>query len=73
MAKELTFKKFGLLKEIDFVLENDLGIKTPSPIQQLAIPHLIRGKSALYAAQTGTGKTFSYALPIIHQLKQQEL
>ena len=31
------------------------------------------GKSALFAAQTGTGKTFSYTLPIIHQLKQQEL
>ena len=31
------------------------------------------GGSALFAAQTGTGKTFSYGLPIIHLLKQQEL
>ena len=37
------------------------------------IPHLIRGGSALFAAQTGTGKTFSYTLPLLHQLKQQEI
>ena len=42
-------------------------------MQQLAIPHLLKGKSALFAAQTGTGKTFSYSLPIIHQLKQSEM
>ena len=34
---------------------------------------MIRGGSSLFAAQTGTGKTFSYTLPLIHQLKQQEL
>lgn len=33
----------------------------------------MQGKSALFAAQTGTGKTFSYVLPVIHQLKQSEL
>lgn len=33
----------------------------------------MQGKSALFAAQTGTGKTLSYVVPIIHQLKQAEL
>lgn len=50
-----------------------MHIQTPSPIQQLAVPHLIQGKSALLAAQTGTGKTLAYTVPIIHQLKQQEM
>ena len=39
----------------------------------MAIPQLIKGKSALLAAQTGTGKTLAYTVPIIHRLKQAEL
>ena len=39
----------------------------------MAIPHLIKGKSALLAAQTGTGKTLAYTLPIMHRLKQEEV
>ena len=73
LKKELTFKSFKLLPEIVNVLENDLDIKAPTPIQKLAIPHLIQGKSALIAAQTGTGKTLAYSLPLIHRLKQAEL
>jgi len=62
----LTFSNFGLLDEIKNILENDMSIRTPSPIQQLVIPHLLQGKSSLFAAQTGTGKTYAYTLPIIH-------
>ena len=50
-----------------------MQINTPTPIQKLAIPHLIKGKSALMAAQTGTGKTLAYCLPLIHRLKQAEV
>ena len=50
IQKELTFKKFKLLPEIVDVLENDLNIRAPTPIQKLAIPHLIKGNSALLAA-----------------------
>ena len=41
IAKELTFKHFKLMPEIVSVLNNSMGIQTPSPVQQLAIPHLI--------------------------------
>jgi len=73
LGKELTFRKLGLMQEIVTVLEDELKIGTPSPIQSMAIPHLLKGKSSLLAAQTGTGKTLAYSLPIIHRLKQDEL
>jgi superfamily II DNA/RNA helicase len=39
----------------------------------MAVPHLLKGHSALLAAQTGTGKTLAYTLPIINRLKQDEI
>lgn len=50
LGKELTFAKLGLMHEIVNVLTNQLNITTPSPIQQLAIPHLLKGNCALLAA-----------------------
>ena len=41
---------------------------TPTPIQAQAIPHLLAGRDLLGSAQTGTGKTAAFALPILHQL-----
>ncbi len=41
----------------------------PTPIQAQAIPHLLNGKDLLGSAQTGTGKTAAFALPILHQLE----
>jgi len=72
-TQKLTFKKFRLLPELVHVLESDLHISTPSPIQQLALPHLLKGHSALLAAQTGTGKSLAYAIPLLHTLKQAEI
>eukprot|EP00347_Sterkiella_histriomuscorum_P024125 403332222 len=69
----LTFRKFRLLDEVVDILEKQFQVTTPSPIQQLAIPHLLQSKSALIAAQTGTGKTLAYTIPIIDQLKRQEM
>jgi len=43
---------------------------TPTPIQQKAIPHLLEGKDLLGCAQTGTGKTAAFALPILHRLSE---
>src|SRR5438128_986357 len=40
----------------------------PTPIQAQAIPHILEGKDMLGVAQTGTGKTAAFALPIIHRL-----
>lgn len=47
---------------------NALGYTTPSPIQEQAIPVILSGKDVLAAAQTGTGKTAGFALPIMEKL-----
>jgi ATP-dependent RNA helicase RhlE len=44
------------------------GYSTPTPIQAQAIPHVLAGRDVLGCAQTGTGKTAAFALPIIHKL-----
>lgn len=48
-----------------------LGYTEATPIQIQAIPHVLNGRDVLGAAQTGTGKTGAFALPIIHQLEKQ--
>ena len=45
-----------------------VGYTTPTPIQQQAIPSIMEGKDLLGLAQTGTGKTAAFALPIIQHL-----
>ena len=47
---------------------HDEGYTTPTPIQAGAIPHLMHGRDLLGLAQTGTGKTAAFALPILHRL-----
>ncbi len=46
------------------------GYTTPTPIQVKAIPHVLEGRDVLGCAQTGTGKTAAFALPILHRLGQ---
>ena len=46
---------------------------TPTPIQAQAIPHVMQGKDLLGIAQTGTGKTAAFALPILHRLAAERL
>jgi len=48
---------------------NDLGFKNPTSIQEKAYPVILSGRDAVGIAQTGTGKTFAYLLPILRQLK----
>ncbi len=45
-----------------------LGYETPTPIQELTIPHLLEGKDVVGQAQTGTGKTAAFALPLISRI-----
>jgi len=47
---------------------NDVGYETPTPIQEAAIPHALAGRDVLGIAQTGTGKTAAFTLPMIHKL-----
>ncbi len=44
------------------------GYETPTPIQAQAIPHILKGRDLLGAAQTGTGKTAAFSLPMLHRL-----
>ena len=46
----------------------DVGYESPSPIQAATIPHLLAGRDVLGQAQTGTGKTAAFALPILSQI-----
>ena len=63
------FNDFGFNKSIINSLENK-GYKNPTPIQIEAIPELMRGRDLLGQAQTGTGKTAAFALPIIEKLNK---
>ncbi|HXH30321.1 MAG TPA: DEAD/DEAH box helicase [Bacteriovoracaceae bacterium] len=61
------FKDLNLIEGL-LVNLSKAGYKDPTPIQEQAIPVLLRGSDLLGIAQTGTGKTASFALPIIQQL-----
>jgi len=63
------FSDLGLYPDILKAVE-EKGYKTPSPIQEKAIPIVIKGGDLLAAAQTGTGKTAGFVLPILHQIAE---
>ena len=47
---------------------SEVGYESPSPIQAATIPHLLSGRDVLGQAQTGTGKTAAFALPVLSQI-----
>ena len=51
----------------------DMGFKSPSPIQKETIPPLLEGKDVIGQAQTGTGKTAAFAIPIIEKIEANDL
>ncbi|MEN8801439.1 MAG: DEAD/DEAH box helicase, partial [Thiogranum sp.] len=61
------FNQLALNKSLLQALD-DVGYETPSPIQAQTIPLLLDGKDVLGEAQTGTGKTAAFALPILSNL-----
>lgn len=63
----MNFEKLGLLPELIKAIKNR-GYKKPTPIQEKAIPGILEGKDILGGAQTGTGKTGAFALPILNKL-----
>lgn len=64
-----TFAELGLLPELLRAVR-DAEYHTPTPIQAQAIPAVLQGKDVLACAQTGTGKTAGFLLPILHHLAQ---
>ncbi len=67
MEETLTFEAMPLAEPLKRVLAEKEYV-TPSLIQAQAIPHLIAGRDLMGVAQTGTGKTAAFALPILHRI-----
>lgn len=65
----LTFADLGLSPKVVSAVA-DAGYTLPTPIQAGAIPHALQGKDVLGIAQTGTGKTASFVLPMLTRLEK---
>ena len=63
-----TFADFNITKQLQYAID-ELGFSVPTPIQQEAFSVILSGKDIVGIAQTGTGKTFAYMLPLLQDLK----
>jgi ATP-dependent RNA helicase RhlE len=68
----VNFQQFSLDPRLQAGIK-DMGYTKPTPIQQQAIPQVLKGRDLLGIAQTGTGKTAAFALPILQRLTQGKL
>jgi ATP-dependent RNA helicase RhlE len=64
----LTFESLGLSADLVRLVAEE-GYEQPTPVQTSAIPHVLEGRDVLAAAQTGTGKTAAFVLPILDRLR----
>lgn len=69
--QSMSFESLNLIEPIKLALAAE-GYTTPTPIQQQAIPIVLEGKDLLGVAQTGTGKTAAFSIPIIQKLYQNQ-
>ncbi|MDO8897064.1 MAG: DEAD/DEAH box helicase, partial [Bacteroidales bacterium] len=67
----MSFKNLNLIEPVMKALTAE-GYTIPTPIQQQAIPYVLEGRDLQGCAQTGTGKTAAFAIPIIQLLQQQK-
>ena len=67
----MLFNQLGLSAELLRAVEKQ-GYESATPIQQQAIPAILKGRDVLAGAQTGTGKTAGFTLPMLHQLQHGE-
>lgn len=68
----MSFSNLGLCKELLRAIKEE-GYSTPTPIQSKSIPVILSKKDVLAAAQTGTGKTAGFTLPLLQRLKDSNL
>ncbi|KAJ4752200.1 DEAD-box ATP-dependent RNA helicase 39 [Rhynchospora pubera] len=66
-----TFEELGLEKELMEALE-EMRIETPTEIQSLGIPAVLRGQSIVMGSHTGSGKTLAYMLPLVQLMRRDE-
>ena len=69
-TKPILFTDLGLAEPILRAI-TDAGYTSPTPIQAQAIPQVLTGGDLLAGAQTGTGKTAGFTLPILHLLRRR--
>ncbi len=67
----MKFEQYNISSEIKESLA-ELGFKRPTDIQFKAIPSILKGDDVMAIAQTGTGKTAAFAIPVLHRLQQQD-
>jgi len=65
----MSFENLNIIAPLQRALEKE-GYTTPTPIQALAIPHLLKGKDLMGIAQTGTGKTAAFVIPVLQRIAQ---
>ncbi|MGX7668572.1 DEAD/DEAH box helicase [Flavobacterium pedocola] len=63
-----SFEQFNLPKSLQKAID-EIGVTTPTPIQERSFPVIMSGRDMMGIAQTGTGKTYAYLLPILKQWK----
>lgn len=68
----MLFSELGLSEQLLRAVAEQ-GYQTPTPIQAQAIPVILQGRDVLAGAQTGTGKTAGFTLPLLHILQQQPI
>lgn len=66
----MTFKNLNIIAPILVALEHQ-GYITPTPIQEQVIPFIQQGRDLIGCAQTGTGKTAAFTIPILQQLSER--
>lgn len=67
----MKFEDFNFVPSLQEGLDT-MGFTKPTPIQEQAIPHILSNKDLIACAQTGTGKTASYLLPLLHKIEQED-
>jgi ATP-dependent RNA helicase DeaD len=72
IASSVDFREFGLSQPVLKALA-EVGYEAPSPIQAQTMPHILAGKDVVGQAQTGTGKTAAFALPLLSRLDLNRL
>jgi superfamily II DNA/RNA helicase len=67
----MTFEDFGLHEQILEAIAY-MGFEKPTPIQETAMPEIMKGRDLIAAAQTGTGKTAAFILPVLNRLSERK-
>lgn len=71
-GEKILFEKLDIIKPIIKALKDD-GYVKPTPIQEEAIPHLLKGRDLIGCAQTGTGKTAAFAIPVLQNISRERI